>query len=414
MTRPVHIVGIGADGVESLSSRARAALREATFVAGGTRHLDLVRPVGVETFAITSNLTALAGRLTERGPDERCVVLASGDPLCFGIGVYLKAHLWTDNLVFEPAVSSMQLAFARAGLPWHDAAIASVHGRPLAPTMLPLLGLPKIGLFTHDGSSPAAVAEFFLERGLEDYAVWICEDLGTTGERVTRLDIADLPGRRFGDLNVLVLARQDPGGYSDCRVVVPPDDRFAQPESGPVLLTHADIRSISLSRFRDVPEGPFWDLGAGLGGISIGLANQFRSAEVVAVERSPVQGEYLRSNRRRFRAWNLRIIEGTAPDALLDEKTPAGVFLGGSGGRLDPILDLIMERLAPDGVFVANFVGLENLARTLERLRAEGWATELTHVQVGHGEGLAGLTVVSPLRPVWVLRAVRRGSVARV
>jgi precorrin-6B C5,15-methyltransferase / cobalt-precorrin-6B C5,C15-methyltransferase len=416
MSRPVHILGIGADGIEGLSHRARAALAEATFIAGGTRHLDLVGPRGVETFAITNNLSALAERLKGRGPDERCVVLGSGDPFYYGIGTYLRVRLGPDVFIVEPAVSSMQLAFARVVHPWHDAAIASVHGRPLAPNLLPLLGREAIGLFTEGGASPAAVAEFFLERGLDDYDAYVCEDLGAPAERVTRLDIADLPGRRFGDLNILILLRRgnSPGSDRDGppgrRMPAPADDRFARPDAGPTLLTHADVRAVALNRFHGLPDGPVWDVGAGLGGIAVGLANLFPGTEVVAVERSPAQVEYLRINRRRFGAWNMRVVHGEAPEALRDEEAPAGVFLGGSGGRLDEILDLVRDRLRDGGVLVANFVGLENLGRALERLREWGWAPSLSQIQVSQGEPLAGLTTLAPQRPVWIVRAVKGGT----
>jgi precorrin-6Y C5,15-methyltransferase (decarboxylating) len=413
MNLPIHVVGLGANGSESLSSRAKDALRTATFVAGGKRHLTLVEPRGIETFAITNNVDELVARLRDRGSDERCVVLASGDPLCFGIGGTLQGRMGPDQLVIEPNVSSLQLAFARTAHSWHDAAIASIHGRPLASTLIPLLGLPKIGLLTQDGSSPARVAEFFLARGLDDYQAWVCEELGTTSERVTALEINDLADRRFRDLNVLILVRRDRDGGDGprktppSRPIVPADSLFAQPSSGPVLLTHQDVRSVVMNRFSDVPAGPIWDLGAGLGGVSIGLANQFPAVEVLAVERSPAQLEHLRENRKRFQAWNLRIIHGAAPGALLAELAPAAVFLGGSGNQLDPILDLVFDRLSPGGVFVANFVGLENLARTLERLRLERWSPGVTQLQVSPGHDLAGLTTFVPQRPVWVVRGVR-------
>jgi precorrin-6B C5,15-methyltransferase / cobalt-precorrin-6B C5,C15-methyltransferase len=411
MSLPVHVLGMGADGVESLSLKARRALQAASFVAGGSRHLTLAAPGNVETLAITNNLPALVERLRRRAAEERCVVLASGDPLFFGIGVYLRTHLGADALVVEPAVSSLQLAFARVPISWEGAAVASVHGRPLAPALIPLLGQPKIGLFTQDGMSPAAIAEFFIERGLDDYIVWVCEALGTADERVSKLDIRDVPGHRFGDLNFLVLLRGPQDGREAAEdhfgAIIPPDDRFARPEAGPVLLTHADVRAVVLNRFHDVPNGPLWDIGAGLGGVSIGLARQFRRVEVVAIERSPAQLEFLRENRRRFQAWNLRIAAGAAPDILANEAPPAGVFLGGSGGRLSAILDLVITRLLPRGSFVADFVGLENLTTTLERLRAAGWSPRVTQIHVSHSQELAGLTTLSPLRPVWVIRAVK-------
>jgi precorrin-6B C5,15-methyltransferase / cobalt-precorrin-6B C5,C15-methyltransferase len=410
MSAPVQIIGLGADGPGSLSTRSHAAIAAATFLAGGRRHLELVGPTPAETFAITNNLAALADRLRRRGPDERCVVLASGDPLCFGIGHVLGEALGRDQIIVEPAVSSLQLAFARAGLSWHDAATASVHGRPLAQTLLPLLGRPKIGLLTQDGTSPAAIAAFFLERGLDDYDAWVGEDLGAVGERVTALPLAEVAGRRFGDLNVVVLERRGAGSSPTISDRIPgiPDARFAQPASGPVLLTHADVRAVTLARFRDLPAaGPIWDIGAGLGGVAVELARAFPGREVVAVERSQNQRPFLEQNRLRFACDNLRIVAGEAPACLANEEDPAAVFLGGSGGRLDGILDLIGNRLLPGGVLVANFVGLENLTRALERLRRDGWPTSLTQVQVSHGEPLAGLTALAPLRPVWITRAAK-------
>lgn len=417
MKRPIHVLGLGANGAESLSTRALQTLDAATFVAGGKRHLELVvgDPHAIETFAITNNLNALVARLRDRSDDERCVVLASGDPLCYGIGATLQRALGSESLAIEPALSSLQLAFARTAHSWHDAAIASIHGRPAASVLLPLLGVPKIGLFTQDGSSPAAVAAFFLERGLDDYQAWVCERLQTPNERVITLEIQDLLNQRFHNLNFLVLIRrgvEQDGTSSDglrCRPVVPADDRFARPTTGPVLLTHQDVRAVVLSRFEEIPPGPIWDLGAGLGGVSIGLANQFPGREVVAVERSPTQLEYLQVNRRHFNAWNLRIVPGTAPDAILEEPAPAAVFVGGSGSQLDAILDLVFRRLVPEGVLVANFVGLENLTRTLERIRAEGWGVAITQLQVSPAQDLAGLTTFVPQRPVWMLRSRRPG-----
>jgi precorrin-6B C5,15-methyltransferase / cobalt-precorrin-6B C5,C15-methyltransferase len=413
MIEPVDILGMGAEGPSGLSAAARARLSAATFLAGGRRHLELVESGAVETFAIVDNLAELVERLRRRGPGDRCVVLASGDPLCFGIGHRLGLELGRDAIRVEPALSSLQLAFARAGLSWHDAAIASVHGRPLAETLLPLLGRPKIGLFTQDGSSPSAVAKFFVDRGLDDYTAWVGERLGTATERVERGPILDLPKKTFDHLNFLILERSGRReavfDWVESRPFVIPDHLHAQPDAGPVLLTHADVRSITLSRFCDASDGPIWDVGAGLGGVAVDLARAFPGSEVVAFERSEVQRAYLRENRLRFAAYNLRIVAGEAPECLVDEARPSAIFLGGSGGRLGPILDLAFDRLVEGGPLVANFVGLENLALFSERVRSLGWPLDVAQVQIWQGRPLAGLTTMAPLRPVWVVRTSRPG-----
>ena len=409
MSHHVWIIGIGAEGISRLPERSLIALASATLIAGGRRHLELLGETTAETFVVGDNIAALVDRLHDRGPDERCVVLASGDPLFYGIGHRLSVALGPGEILVEPALSSMQLAFARAGLSWQDAAIASVHGRPLARTLLPLLGKPKIGLFTQDGASPSAVARFFEERGLDDYDAWVGERLGTADETVTFARLPDLIGRAFDALNFLIL-RRNPEDFPvvlEGRFAGIADAYFAQPTTGPVLLTHADVRAVTLARFLDLPEGPLWDIGAGLGGVAVELARAFPEREVVAVERSDAQLGYLRINRARFGVYNLRIVAGEAPDCCDGEERPAGVFVGGSGGRLDDVLALVLERLASGGRLVANFIALEHLGRTLDRLRSAGWPTDLTQVQITPAQPLAGLTTLVPQRPVFVVRGIR-------
>jgi precorrin-6Y C5,15-methyltransferase (decarboxylating) len=416
MSHRVVVIGMGADGTEGLGPQARDALRNATFLAGGTRHLAFVGENVGETFTITNNVPALVERLRKRDSDDRCVVLASGDPLFYGVGQALAEGLGRDQLEILPALSSMQLAFARVGVPWTAAAIASIHGRPLKATLLPLLGEPLLGLFTHNGDSPSEVAKFFAECELPDYDAWVCEQLGTRRERIIGLPLHSLVGRRFDDLNVLILRRHACGaraasaGASYSGPPGIPDAHFARPVSGPVLLTHSDVRAVALARFRDLPSGPIWDIGAGLGGVSVELARAFREREIVAVERCVEEREFLAENRRRFCAYNVRIVAGEAPDALVDEEPPAAVFLGGSGGRLVDILDFVLACMRPEGLLVANFVSLEHLARCLDTVRTAGWIAEVTLVQVSKGAPLADLTALESQRPVWVVKARPRAS----
>jgi precorrin-6Y C5,15-methyltransferase (decarboxylating) len=424
MTLPVAVLGVGAAGLSTLSGRARELLASATFLAGGRRHLELAGHDHAETFTIANNVDDLIDRLRRRTEEEHCVVLATGDPLFFGIGHALEQALGRRGIDVVPTLSSMQLAFARVGLPWHDAAIASIHGRPLPETLLPLLGRPKIGLFTQDGSSPSEIARYFLGRGIDAYEAFVGENIGASNEQFTRLSLADLVGRKFSALNVVLLrwnetsdpathgAEESPAERDVDLEDFPPtgcpaDAFFSQPESPPVLLTHQDVRAIVAARFWGLPAGPIWDIGAGLGGVSVTLARTFPDREVAAFERSLDRLTYLTQNRRRARAYNIRVVEGTAPECLKNEPNPAGIFLGGTGGLLDPILDPMLEQILDGGVIVADFVTLENLARTLERMRKAGWSPEVTQVQISHGKELAGLTSLAPQRPVWVLRAAR-------
>jgi precorrin-6Y C5,15-methyltransferase (decarboxylating) len=415
MTRQIHILGLGADGAASLCSDRIDRICTADFLAGGERHLRQFPQARGERFIVKNNLTQLVEELRKRHPEQRCVVLASGDPLFYGIGRYLIEAFGTQGLRIEPALSSMQLAFARAGIPWQDAALASVHGRDLRATLLPLLGRRWIGLFTQDGDSPATVARFFLERGLTDYEAIIGENLGTTEEQVSIwMRLAEQAKQHFAPLNYLILQRlASPDRLASeerYRALVPgvPDDAFQRPEEGSAVMTRQEVRSVVLSKLMapSEPGDTVWDIGAGLGTVAVEIAVLRPHVEVLAVECNLMRARFIHANRERFGAYNIRAIEGTAPEALEGEtERPRMVFIGGSGDRLPAILDLASARLHEGGRLVANFVTLEHLMLMLERLRAWHWPFEVVEIQVARSDSLAGLTGLRPQRGVFLLYA---------
>jgi precorrin-6Y C5,15-methyltransferase (decarboxylating) CbiT subunit len=187
-----------------------------------------------------------------------------------------------------------------------------------------------------------------------------------------------------------------------------PDERFAQVTDGPKVLTRQEVRAASLAKCRLSSEAgdTFWDLGAGIGTVAVEMAVLRPQAEVVAVERDPERLALLQQNRERFDTHNVRVVEGEAPDALDSEiERPCRVFLGGSGGRLGDILDLVRQRLVGGGRLVANFVTLEHLTSALQKLRAWNWRTEVTEIHVARSDSLAGLTGLKPQRGVFIVSA---------
>jgi precorrin-6Y C5,15-methyltransferase (decarboxylating) len=295
------------------------------------------------------------------------------------------------------------------------AARGSVHGRNLRASLLPLLSEDLIGLCTHDGDSPAAVARFFLSYGVPTFEAVVGENLGGPDERVTHWpDLHQLAEQRFAPLNYLLLHRTEwPVDEIDVisfRGLVPgvPDDAFARPGSGPEVMTRQEVRAVVLAKLLG-PTGAadtIWDIGAGLGTVSVEAAVLRPDVEVVAVERDPARVALLRANRDRFGSYNIRVVEGSAPEALREvTERPRRVFVGGSGGRLGAILDLAAGRLLDRGRLVAAFVTLEHVATALERVKGWGWPWEIAEVHVARSDALAGLTGLKPQRGVFVLRA---------
>ncbi len=420
MSERIWIIGVGADGLGGLRPELRRVIAEAAFVAAGRRQLEWLDHLPRETFVIRDNVPELIARLRDWAAAGVAVVLASGDPLFFGVGRALCEALGREALRVEPAVSSMQLAFARCGMSWQGAEIASIHGRDLATELLPVLGRRRIGIFSEDGSSPRAVAEFFTRRGAADYRVWVCEQLGTPNEQLTVLSLEEILNRgvAFSALNFLVLERQQPDSYfhelERLRSLAPgiPDDEFIRPDTGPVLMTHQEVRSVTLAKLAPgrVPGGTIWDIGAGIGTISVESALLNPAANVLAVERSNHEFALLARNRERFGAYNVQPTLGESPAALSGEiAQPHSVFIGGSGSQLAATLELIRDRLEPHGRLVANFVTIENLALCLSGCDRWRWPRQVVQIAVARSDRLADLTGLRPERPVWVLATEKSG-----
>ncbi len=392
----VWVVGITDAGAASLTAEASAIVERAELLCGGERHLAFFPDHPGERFTIKANVDALVERLA----DERrtTVVLASGDPDCFGIGPLLRERLG-ERVTIVPNLSSAQLAFARLGIAWQDAVILSAHGRPLD-AILPLaLVAEKVAILTDGRNTPAVIARALLEAG-DDARADVFEHLAGPRERHVSGTLWELVDESFAALNVLVLrrdrARPWPLGL--------PDDAFAH-RGG--MITKAEVRAVSLAKLRLRERATVWDVGAGCGSVAIEASTLARRGAVYAVERDPAQRDYLHENRRRFGAGNVVIVEGMAPAALAELPDPDAVFIGGSGGELAAILTVAMARLRPDARIVANLATLEHLMALLQTAGAAGWPTEVVQVAAARGTEIAGGTRFAALNPVFIVTLCR-------
>jgi precorrin-6Y C5,15-methyltransferase (decarboxylating) len=410
----VLILGISDKGLESLSQRARRSLEQATFVAGGERHLDFCRGLNVEKFTVKANLKELAERLEEelKGPEPRLVVLASGDPLFYGIARFLISRLGAGRVEVQPYLSSMQLAFARAGLKWDDAAFVSVHGRPLDL----LSGLPpdcpKVGVFTDKENTPARVAGYLISLGWpKGSQAWVVENIEGEDEKTSSASLEELAGMKFGELNVVVAERRVAPDPRQAYAFGLDEAAFAQRAPDKGLITKAEVRVLSLAKLRLFPGAVTWDIGAATGSVAIEAARLSRGGRVWAVEKNAEDCDNVRENVQRFHTPSVMTLHGTAPDCL--DRIPAGdapdaVFVGGSSGRMADILGACAARLKPGGVVVVNTVTVENTAETLAWFEASGLDWDFLQVQVSRGrriktptQALHRLEALNPVHVFW-------------
>jgi precorrin-6Y C5,15-methyltransferase (decarboxylating) len=397
-------VGIGADGCAGLSSRAAGAVASARVLAGGARHLAFFPQFQGERIALDRNLAAALDRIAVLADEDPVCVLASGDPLFFGIGARFLERMPVEDLEFIPHPSSVQWAFARAGVAWEDAAFVSLHGRGREGLAARVRRRRKVALLTDRVNEPPALARHLLEHGARDLQAVLCEDLGGIGERVRRCALEELAALEdVRSLNVLLLLRPD-GWSPPPTIPCLPDDAFERRRG---LVTKREIRLLALGALGLRDDSVVWDVGAGSGSVAVEAALVACEGRVCAVESDPEAAERCRRNARAHGADNVRLVAGRAPEALDGLEAPDAVFVGGSGGRLSEILTLAAARLRPGGRLVVSAVTLETLEEARRSLGDLGLATEVTLASLARSAPLAGRTRLVPGSPVHLVAAAK-------
>jgi precorrin-6Y C5,15-methyltransferase (decarboxylating) len=403
--RPVTVVGIGADGCAGLSSRAAGAVAAADVLAGGERHLASFPQFRGERVVLGKDLAGAVERVAALADEHAVCVLASGDPLLFGVGARLVDRLGAEHVEILPQPSSVQWAFARAGLAWDDAAILSVHGRPLAGVAARVRRARKVALLTGGAATPAAVARHLLRYGERGLAAWICEDLGGPGERVRRFASLDDAAacEDVVALNVLLLARTDPAWRPPPALPFLPEDalEMRRPRSG--LVTKREVRVLALAALALRPDAVVWDVGAGSGSVAIEAASLAPEGRVFAIERDAESAAHCRANALRHGMDHVTVVEGAAPAVLDGLAPPDAVFVGGGGRALPAIAAAALARLRPGGRIAIAAVTLETLEDARRALSGAEIAPEVTAISVARGAPLAGRTRLEPLSPVFLV-----------
>jgi precorrin-6Y C5,15-methyltransferase (decarboxylating) len=386
----IHIIGIGSDGLAGLTVRARELLNSADLILGSDHALGLVSELKTERFRVGPDLQEVLRALESNFGRKRMVVVASGDPLFYGVARYLCDRLGKERFEVIPHVSSMQQAFARVKESWEDAYLTNLAAHPLDTVLDRIRIADTVGLFTTGEHDPPLVARQLLAHGIDYFRVHVCENLGGPDERVTQGELADIVDMEFAPLNVMILTRKPgrpdrPRRPGRLRVFGNPDDFFAQrrPKSG--LITQAEVRAIALSLL-DLHQGnTVWDVGAGSGSVALEAAQLAHPGMVYAIEQDAADHHLILANAEAFGVRNLTAVHGTAPAVFTTLPPPDAVFVGGTGHEVARLLETAYNALRPGGRLVVNVATLESLNATYTALKALAGGVQVLLVNVARG-----------------------------
>ncbi|HXZ07080.1 MAG TPA: precorrin-6y C5,15-methyltransferase (decarboxylating) subunit CbiE, partial [Paraburkholderia sp.] len=389
------------DGFAGLGRTARRALLDASVVYGGERHLAML-PARLrarrEPWPRPFNVAAV---LAHREAANPVCVLASGDPMLFGVGATLARQLPADELRVLPAPSSLSLAAARLGWPLQDVETVSLVGRPLATVNGYLHDGTRLFVLSSDGSTPAAIAALLAARGFGPSRMTVLEHLGGESER--RID-GRADSWKTGSLAALNLIAIECVAADETRALPLtsglPDDAWLHDGQ----LTKRDVRAITLARLAPKPHALLWDVGAGCGSIGIEWMRAHPSCRAIAIESHPERQRFIEHNRDALGVPALQLVAGRAPEALAGLIAPDAIFIGG-GVTVPGVLDACWEALKRGGRLVANAVTLQSEA-TLIAWRDKHGGT-LTRIALAEAQPLGGFDTWRQALPITLLECVK-------
>ena len=398
--REVLLVGIGM-GPGDMTVRAAEKVRQADLLIGARRMLDAVDTSGRDVLAEYRS-DAIVDYIDSHPEYGRIAVLLSGDIGFYSgaKGLLSKIDRSRYDVDTEAGISSAVYLCSKLGETWQDAYLTSAHGRDSN-----IVGLvnthPKVFTLLSGEDTVHAMCRQLFDYGLNDVSVTIGQDFGYPTERIFTGTPSECLDTEFGDLCVALIVNPNPDTRNPVGI---PDEEFTR---GDAPMTKSEVRALSVAKLKLSPDSVVYDVGAGTGSVSVEMALTAFEGRVYAIEREDVAADLIEVNKRKFRASNIEVVRGLAPEAMADLPAPTHAFIGGSAGNLKQIVQCLLDK-NPDIRIVINSVTIETMSETLQMIRELNLVEEeFVNITVARSRRLGKYHLMTGQNPVYI--AVVRG-----
>ena len=396
--------------LEDLTAKHLEIIDKADTLVGGKRLLDLFKESRARQKVIGKDVDGVIRFVKNERKKKRVVVLASGDPMFYGIGRRMLDAIGAKNTLIYPNISSIAAAFARIKEPWDDVFVISLHGRENESGLFKALeDNNKIAVFTDPKNNPARLAARLLENQFFNYQICVLEALGSKSEKVNWYALAEAAKKTFADPNMVVLKRSPNPAEDQKRLFLGAPDSWYDHHRG--LITKSEIRAITLSKLHLAADHILWDLGAGSGSVSMEASLIIKNGKIFAVEKNSDRVEHIKNNKKRFGIGNLKVIQAELPQGLAKLPHPDRIFIGGGGRQLKSIITAATQYLKPKGVMVINTVLIPNVEAARETLEKQDFNTEIIQVQINRSRQMPWAARMEAMNPVWIVTGMRNAEI---
>ena len=399
----VNIVGIGPGNPDLLTGAARKAVEEANILIGDKRMLQGFSQTNKKVY--TTIKTKEIAEIAEAADEEKDVIaiLVSGDVGFFSLAKTIQGKLPNCDCKRFAGISSLVYFASQIEMSWDDAKIVSMHGREQN-LIHAVATNKKVFSLTGGDNSAHALCKRLTDHGLGDVLVYVGENLSYPEEKITKAKACEIAELTFPSLSVMMIINEKAKAFEP-RVHGLADELFLRTK---VPMTKQEVRAVSMSKLQPKATDYIYDIGAGTGSCSIELALLANQGHVCAFERNPEAIELLGKNKELFGLTNLEIISGEALENIKDRPAPDCVFVGGSGGDLCEMLDIIYAK-NPQCRIVMNAITVETLAQVAKYYQAKkDYSLEIVNVFVARSKKLGSYNLMMAQNPVYVMTALKK------
>ncbi len=399
MHKWLSVVGIGEDGLPGLSQVAYSLVEKASVLVGGYRHLSMLPENDTrEKLIWSSPIATSVEEIIQRRGKSVCI-LASGDPMCFGIGVTLTRRIPIEEITIIPAPSAFSLACSRLGWALQEVETLTLAARPICLMHPAIYPGARLIILSEGTNTPAIVAQTLVNRGFGNSKITVLEYMGGERERIVEGIAAQWESTNIANLNTIAVeCIADADILQLPRIAGLPD--IAYHHDG--QLTKREVRAITLAALAPIPGQMLWDIGAGCGSISIEWMRTHPRCWAIAIEQNDSRLNYIADNAASLGTQNLRIINGKVPAVLQGLEPPDAIFIGG-GITAEGLFDTCWQALRMGGRLVANAVTVESEQKLLEWHSQVGGS--LTRIAIQRAQPVGNFLGWKAMAPVtqWVV-----------
>ncbi len=398
----IYIIGVPLSLYEGLNPDAKEILKKAEKIFCSPRFLEAFKRQDFlknKMVSFPEKLSEIKELLAKERGDV--AVLATGDPNFFGISSFLINNLGNKVVKIIPSVSTMQEAFARLKLSWDDASFFSVHGKSRDGLLTFFLKHKKGFLFTSNSSDVLYALKILKDYRLDDYRVYLLENLGMENERLTILTFPYLLKNPLSNLNVLVFERDN--AFKDYIGIGIPDDDYEKKKG---MITKREIRANALSLLSLREGNVLWDIGAGSGSISIEASYNPKGVISYAIENDEESFLNLKKNIKKFSAINVKPLYARFLEVYKDLPLPDRVFLGGGGPDWIINFKKAYEYLKEKGVMVVSMVLTGHLAEAISFCEDKNISYDLISLSCSYRDDKT--KILKSKNPVFLMKIEKR------